>query len=155
MYLPQQHWGYAFPAGRGREAGLPSLSAEQLSRGSEDKCGERKRHENFVHPPKVIFTHISWISAPAQRTPTDWSGVALSHNFNNPLPSVAEDGPCSCPNTQRWRDGFVLSCPPLGCLQNDMTVICVAAVPLSARCPRLLSGLGCQNTRGCAVHAGK
>lgn len=49
----------------------------------------------------------------------------------------------------------MLSRPPLGCLQNDMTVICVAAAALGAPSPQHLSGLSCQNTWGCAVHAGK
>lgn len=138
----------------GRQS-CPHWSAEQLSSGSEDKSGERKRQENFVHPPKAMFTHISWIAAPAQRTPTVWSGAAPSHDFNNPLASAAEGGLGSCANTQRWRGGSGLSSPPLGCLQNDTTVICVAAAPLSAPGPWHLSGLGCLSTRGCAVHTGK
>lgn len=48
----------------------------------------------------------------------------------------------------------VFSCP-LGCLQNNTTVISAATAALSAPSPWHLSGLSCQNTQACADHTGE
>lgn len=116
-----------------------------------------------------MLIHPSWISASAQRTVMEALGAVLNYNLKQPLFTCRKKWVLHrCLRAERVRSQPILrataaqtpggeavfSCP-LGCLQNNTTVISAATAALSAPSPWHLSGLSCQNTQACADHTGE
>lgn len=114
-----------------------------------------------------MLIHLSWISASAQRTVMETVGAVLNYDLKQPFSACRKKWVLHrYLRAERVRSRLILrataaqmpggGASPLSCLQNNnRTVIRAATAALSAPSPQPLSRLSCQNTQGCAVHAGE